>query len=86
MLSFYTPWKQQETFGFLTFSGGLKIDQWYETCLSIELYYFVFTFQNIWNKQMPNKPLQTGTLPHDVKKTPSPNSSMLQRRYLAYNY
>ena len=25
---FYTPWKRQKTFGFLTFSGDIKIENW----------------------------------------------------------
>ena len=25
---FYTPWKRQKTFGFLTFSGGIEIWHW----------------------------------------------------------
>ena len=25
---FYTPWKRQRTFGFLTFSGGTKMENW----------------------------------------------------------
>ena len=25
---FYTPWKRQKTFGFLTFSGGIEMWQW----------------------------------------------------------
>ena len=25
---FYTPWKRQKTFGFLTFSGGLEMWRW----------------------------------------------------------
>ena len=30
VLSFYTPWKHQETFGFLMFSGGVESDQWHD--------------------------------------------------------
>ena len=25
---FYTPWKRQKTFGFLTFSGGIEMWHW----------------------------------------------------------
>ena len=28
MLNFYTPWKRQKTFGFLTFSGGIEMKHW----------------------------------------------------------
>ena len=28
MSHFYTPWKSQKTFGFLTFSGGIEMWQW----------------------------------------------------------
>ena len=28
MFYFYTPWKRQKTFGFLTFSGGIEIEYW----------------------------------------------------------
>ena len=30
MFSFYTPWKHQKTFGFLVFSGDVKLDHWPE--------------------------------------------------------
>ena len=30
LVSFDTPWKYQETFGFLMFSGDIERDQWYE--------------------------------------------------------
>ena len=30
LVSFYTPWKQQKTSGFLMFSGGIKRDLWHE--------------------------------------------------------
>ena len=30
MASFYTPWKNQKTFGFLMFSGDIERDQWHE--------------------------------------------------------
>ena len=30
LVSFYTPWKQQKTFGFLMFSGGIEKVQWYK--------------------------------------------------------
>ena len=26
MIHFYTPWKRQNTFGFLTFSGGIEMN------------------------------------------------------------
>ena len=28
LLHFYTPWKHQETFGFLTFSGVIEMEHW----------------------------------------------------------
>ena len=28
MFQFYTPWKRQKTFGFLTFSGGIEMERW----------------------------------------------------------
>ena len=28
MFHFYTPWKQQKTFAFLTFSGDRKMERW----------------------------------------------------------
>ena len=28
MSHFYTPWKRQKTFGFLTFSGGIEMGHW----------------------------------------------------------
>ena len=28
---FYTPWKRQKTFGFLTFSGGIEMWRWTKT-------------------------------------------------------
>ena len=28
--SFYTPWKHQETLGFMMISGGVERDQWHE--------------------------------------------------------
>ena len=28
MFNFYTPWKSYKTFGFRTFSGGIKVEQW----------------------------------------------------------
>ena len=31
MFHFHTPWKCQKTIGFLTFSGGIEIEQWTET-------------------------------------------------------
>ena len=30
MFNFYTPWKLQKTWGFLTFSGGVEMKQWLE--------------------------------------------------------
>ena len=30
MFSFDTPWKHQKTFGFLVFSGGIKLENWPE--------------------------------------------------------
>ena len=30
LVSFYTPWKHEETSGFLIFSGGIERDQWHE--------------------------------------------------------
>ena len=30
MSYFYTPWKRQKTFGFLTFSGGIEMGHWRE--------------------------------------------------------
>ena len=30
MFPFYTPWKRQKTFGFLTFSGGIEREYWPE--------------------------------------------------------
>ena len=27
MFDFYTPWKRQKTFAFLTFSGGIEMEQ-----------------------------------------------------------
>ena len=30
MFPFYTPWKRQKTFGFLTFSGGIESEHWPE--------------------------------------------------------
>ena len=28
MFHFYTPWKRQKIFGFLTFSGGIELKHW----------------------------------------------------------
>ena len=28
MIHFYTPWKRQKAFGFLTFLGGIEMEQW----------------------------------------------------------
>ena len=28
MFHFYTAWKRQKTFGFLTFSGGVEFEHW----------------------------------------------------------
>ena len=33
IVSFYTPWKLQETWGFLMHLGGIEKDQWHETSL-----------------------------------------------------
>ena len=30
MLHFFTPWKRQKIFGFLTFSGGMEMKHWTE--------------------------------------------------------
>ena len=30
LVSFYTPWKHQKTFGFIMFSGGIETDQCFE--------------------------------------------------------
>ena len=30
MFHFYTPWKRQKISGFLTFSGGTEIENWFE--------------------------------------------------------
>ena len=30
MLHFYTPWIRQKTRAFLTFSGGVQMEHWYE--------------------------------------------------------
>ena len=30
LVFFYTPWKHQKTRGYLTFSGGIEREQWYE--------------------------------------------------------
>ena len=34
---FYTPWKRQETFGFLTFSEGIEMTYW------VKVYHFLMT-------------------------------------------
>ena len=34
VISFYTPWKHQKTFGFLMFSGVIEIQQWLEMAYS----------------------------------------------------
>ena len=30
MLHFYTPWKRQKAFGFLSFLGGIDMENWAE--------------------------------------------------------
>ena len=30
LISFYTPWKHQKTYGCLMFSGDIERDQWHE--------------------------------------------------------
>ena len=32
MFNFYTSWKRQEAKGFLTFSGGIKMEHWLKMC------------------------------------------------------
>ena len=31
MFHFYTPWKRQKTYGFLTFSWGIEMEHWAKT-------------------------------------------------------
>ena len=38
MFYFYTPWKRQKTESFLTFSGGIEIDNWTEI---VKLFFFL---------------------------------------------
>ena len=41
MFHFYTPWKRQKTFGFLTFSGAIKIENWVKNRLIFHILSFL---------------------------------------------
>ena len=43
IVHFYTPWKCQKTFGFLTISGGIEMKHWTKhILLNILLHFFYF--------------------------------------------
>ena len=52
LVSFYTPWKHQETKGFLIFSGCIERDEWHDMGLNMASMTFlhkplIFREQNI---------------------------------------
>ena len=67
MFQFCTPWKHQETFGFLVFAGGIKWEHWTEISLEIcgffhlnfsaNIFLELFNFSNycIFPRIMKNK-------------------------------
>ena len=46
LVSFYTPWKHQKTFGFLIFLGSIVGDQWHE--MGLEAFDLVID-SDLWN-------------------------------------
>ena len=43
LVSFYTPWKHQETKGFLIFSGCIERDEWHDMGLNMASMIFLHT-------------------------------------------
>ena len=48
MFHFFTPWKCQKTFSFLTFSGGIEMEHWAKKWnIRLKLFNGVGEFQNL---------------------------------------
>ena len=71
LISFYTPWKHQKTFGFLMFSWGVERDQRHEICSfrSNVCLYFNFLQQMLQNslKKLPEVFCKTGVFKNFAK-------------------
>ena len=70
LMSFYTPWKYQKTFGFLMFSRGLQREQWFEMdkwvktlCLWIKIFYLIKIFYQYAPKQWIGKKKKSWKIP-----------------------